>query len=121
MNIEKLRVPVDFTEDETVEAVAARLAERGLKLSPTFAGRIEAEPVDETYLQRRRREVKRAMGASLVCHPDYRISPRHSNNPDVYGPARQPYLNAIAKAAAADRARNKTYRAAQRIVAAIGA
>jgi hypothetical protein len=119
MGVQKIRVPVVFSEDETVVDVTARLAKRGLKLSSTFRGAIEAEPADESYLAARLREAKRRMGTGWVGHPGYATNPRHSNNPEIYKPARQEYLNTIAQRAAADRHLNPAYETAQRIVRAV--
>lgn len=75
----------------------------------------------ESYIDRRTREIKAEMGSKLVCHPAYKFTPRHSTNPDIYVAARQPYLDAIAAAAAADRERNPAYHTAQTIRQAFGA
>lgn len=75
----------------------------------------------ESYIERRLREIKAEMGSKLVCHPAYKFTPRHSTNPDIYVAARQPYLDAIAAAAAADCERNPAYHTAQTIRQAFGA
>lgn len=48
----------------------------------------------------------RALGVNHWQHPAYPRPARHSLNPEVWTAARKPYLEAIARAAAADRARN---------------
>lgn len=49
---------------------------------------------------------KEYLGTNWVGHPDYQRQPRHSNDPLIYGPARQPYLTKVIEAGAAARARN---------------
>lgn len=53
------------------------------------------------------------LGPRWVNHPDYAGDPRHSNNPEIYGPARQPYLLAVKIAAQHDRAANPAFIRAQ--------
>lgn len=42
---------------------------------------------------------KSYLGNRWIGHPEYQYSPRHSNFPHIYIPARQPYLRAVAEAA----------------------
>ena len=107
-------VAVMCRPDEQAEEVASRLAEKGLRISPHWNGHVEAEPVDEmTRLQettkQKIKECREANGAKLIGHPDYRFNPRHSNNPDLFVPARAKFLAAIRSAAAADRERNPAF------------
>jgi hypothetical protein len=59
------------------------------------------------------------LGVNWVCHPEYVPKARHSFNPDIYGPARQDFLNRIAYCARVDRERNPAFRRAEAIRAAI--
>jgi len=47
-----------------------------------------------------------AMGASWWQHPQYQHPPRHSNNPEIWKPAREPFLADIRRRAAVDRLAN---------------
>lgn len=58
-------------------------------------------------------QVKQSMGCGYVLHPNYKPTPRHSNDPAIYGPARAGFIAGIKRAAAADRARNPEYRRVQ--------
>lgn len=70
--------------------------------------------VASPYIERMLEKIKRECGAKLVCHPDYTPIPRHSNNPEIYVPARAEFLASIAAAAKRDRESNPAYiRAAQ--------
>lgn len=68
--------------------------------------RIESEPLE--IHDARIAAIKR-LGVKWLRHPAYRYDPRHSNDPQTYGPARAAFLACIAKTAAADRARNPAY------------
>lgn len=68
--------------------------------------RIESEPME--VHEARIAAIKR-LGVKWLRHPAYRYDPRHSNDPQTYGPARAAFLACIAKTAAADRARNPAY------------
>lgn len=48
----------------------------------------------------------KALGLNWQRHPKYTGPARHSTHTDVWTAARQPFLDAIAATAAADRARN---------------
>ena len=61
----------------------------------------------------------RRLGADWTLHPDYVFRPRHSNNPDIYVPARASFLAGIAGRAAADRARNPAWHTAERVRTAL--
>lgn len=54
-------------------------------------------------------DVKRRYGNRLIGHPGYAFNPRHSNNKDIYIPARANYLAAIATAAKRDREANPAF------------
>lgn len=62
---------------------------------------------------------QRRLGTGWVLHPAYTFTPRHSVNPDVWGPARADYLAEVAQRAAADRARNPAWHTAQRVLRAL--
>ena len=68
--------------------------------------RIESEPLE--IHDARMAAIKR-LGVKWLRHPAYRYDPRHSNDPQTYGPARAAFLACIAKTAAADRARNPSF------------
>jgi len=84
---------------------------RALRLLPSgqsvpMPRRIESEPLE---IHDARIAAIRRLGVRWLMHPLYSLNPRHSNNPEVYRPARAAFLACIAKAAAADRARNPAY------------
>lgn len=79
--------------------------------------RIECEPLE--IHEARCAAVKR-LGVKWVMHPAYVFDPRHSNDPEVYGPARAQFLAAISHAAASDRRRNPAFQQAERVRAVIG-
>ena len=79
--------------------------------------RIESEPME--VHEARIAAIKR-LGVKWLRHPAYRYDPRHSNDPEVYGPARAQFLAAIGYAAAADRRANKMFQKAEDVRAAIG-
>jgi hypothetical protein len=62
----------------------------------------------------------RRLGTSWRLHPAYVPNPRHSCDPNVYGPARAPYFAQIAAMAAASRALNPAWAAAERVRIALG-
>lgn len=66
-------------------------------------------------LEQRIEAAKAALGTNYVLHPDYRGNPRHSLNPDIYGPARAVYLATIASNSLADRQRNPMWHLANRM------
>ena len=68
--------------------------------------RIESEPME--VHEARLAAIKR-LGHRWLRHPAYVYDPRHSNDPQTYGPARAAFLACIAKTAAADRARNPAH------------
>jgi hypothetical protein len=59
------------------------------------------------------------LGVNWVGHPEYVPNARHSHNPDIYGPAREAFLNHIAYRARVDRERNPAFRRAEAIRAVI--
>ena len=63
--------------------------------------------------------VKR-LGRKWLRHPAYQFDQRHSNDSNVYQNARAGYLAQVARAAAADRAKNPAFIRAQAVRAAIG-
>lgn len=92
-----------------------------LKLARTQAQPIEVPRLDgETdYHYTARCASIEALGVNWSMHPEYPRPARHSLNPEVSGPARAPYLSAISRAAATDRARNPLTKMQQRINAAM--
>ena len=87
------------------------MASRTLRLMPSgqtvpMPRRIESEPLE--VHDKRVAAIKR-LGVKWLRHPAYRYDPRHSNDPQTYGPARAAFLACIAKTAAADRARNPAH------------
>ena len=68
--------------------------------------RIESEPLE---IHDARMAAIKHLGVRWVRHPSYVFNPRHSNDPQIYCPARDAFLACIAKTAAADRARNPAY------------
>lgn len=58
---------------------------------------------------------KAYLGDRWVSHPDYKYTPRHSNEVDSYVQARQPYLRAIAQQARRDRLLNPAFQRAEYI------
>ena len=84
---------------------------RTLRLLPSgesvpMPRRIESEPLE---IHDARIAAIRRLGVRWLMHPLYSLNPRHSNNPEVYRPARAEFLAGIAKAAAADRAHNRMH------------
>lgn len=65
--------------------------------------------VASPYIEKTLEKIKRECGAKLICHPDYVPTPRHSNNPEIYVPARAEFLASIAAAAQRDRENNPAY------------
>lgn len=84
--------------------------EKRITVRPTRR-KVVASPYIEIMLER----IKREHGAKLACHPDYVPIPRHSNNPEIYVPARAGFLASIAAAALRDRERNPAYIRAQQV------
>lgn len=87
------------------------MTSRTLRLLPSgqpvpMPRRIESEPLE---IHDARIAAIRRLGVRWVMHPAYTFNPRHSNNPEVYRPARAEFLAGIAKAAAADRAHNRMH------------
>lgn len=72
---------------------------------------------DAHYL--RRVVAIRALGVRWVRHPAYQFDARHSTNLDLWAAAREPYAE-VARAAAADRARNPAYLRADAVRAVLG-
>lgn len=71
-------------------------------------------PSTPESVKRRIQAVKETWGNKLICHPAYQYNPRHSHDRDIYGPARQPFLNGIAERARLDREKNPAYQRAMR-------
>lgn len=75
-------------------------------------------PSEPQHIHDARWEALKRLGTNAVCHPAYVFNPRHSNDPQVYMPAREPYLSAIARRAAEANARNPIWREQERVRAA---
>lgn len=75
----------------------------------------EPEPQVLRVVTDRVAEAKRYLGKNWIGHPDYTFNPRHSNNPEIYIPARAPYMLAISIAARADRENNPAFMRQQAI------
>lgn len=71
--------------------------------------------VAQRGLDAKREEAKAWLGKRWISHPDYRFDPRHSNNPDIFNAARQPFLANVRLAASADRNRNPAFLRAEQI------
>ncbi len=71
-------------------------------------------------LEAKRRALVSVMTGRLMGTQGYVFTARHSNNPEIYAPARRGFLADIAARAAADRERNPLYRKMQRLSAAVG-
>lgn len=72
------------------------------------------------YIEQQLAKIKSEYGAKLICHPDYVPNPRHSNNPEIYVPARAAFVASIAAAAQRDRERNPAYILANKIRNIVG-
>lgn len=57
-------------------------------------------------LANKRLAAKVYLGRNWVFHPNYQPTPRHSNDPNIYVPARQQYCRDVSAAAAAAREAN---------------
>lgn len=85
-----------------------------VQASPT----IHADDMPKSIAQRnafRVEQIKAEFGSKIINHPEYKFNPRHSNNPEIYIPARQDYLNGIAFLAQVEREKNPAWRRAQAI------
>ena len=71
-------------------------------------------PAERESIHEQRIDCVRRMGRQWIKHPCYVPSPRHSNDPVLYEPARAEYLAEIAARARADRARNTEYQRTER-------
>lgn len=80
--------------------------------------RIASEP--EAIHQARVAAVRR-LGTNWTLHPAYQFQARHSNSPEVYGPARAAHLAEVQRLAQAARERNPAWRRAQAVHAAVTA
>lgn len=113
-------IAVMYQPEEQLDQVVDRLAAEGLRITPHWTGKVEAIHKDEIEhlrdgLKAKVAEVKRSEGAKLIGHPGYRFNPRHSNNPDIYIPARQGFIDKILAAAKRDREKNPAFQRAESI------
>lgn len=83
-------------------------------VEPPTSGDDAPQPSTPESVKRRIQAVKEAWGSKLICHPAYQYNPRHSHDRDIYGPARQPFLDGIAERARRDRENNPAYQRAMR-------
>ncbi len=60
------------------------------------------------------------LGANWWRHPDYEAPARHSTNPEIWRPAREPYLADIRRRAAIDRMANPLAKIQQDVRDALG-
>lgn len=70
-------------------------------------------------LDAKRQSAKDYLGAKWVCHPGYRYSTRHSNDPTVFVQARQQYLHEVSLAARLDREINSAFIRAENLRTAL--
>jgi hypothetical protein len=122
------RFPVLYGADETVQEVADRLHQQGLQISGRFSGQIVAIQVQERAVIRwgnarptmaeRLAAALQYLGTNRLGSIGYKFNPRHSNNPDIYMPARTAYIAEIEAAAARDRSSNPAFIRAQAVAAA---
>lgn len=127
MKANAMRFPVIYGETDTLEKISAHLKQSGLRLSSRYTGYPSAVPIsrkgtdsmtalsESDYLIQKRREAIAEMGANWVNHPDYKANPRHSNNPEIYIPARREYLAYIKALARIDREKNPMFQMVQAI------
>lgn len=69
-------------------------------------------------LDAKRNAAKEIIGERWVNHPAYIFTPRHSNTPAVYGPAREAFIAQVKDLARADREANPAFIRAETIRAA---
>lgn len=121
------RFPVLYGADETVQEVADRLSSQGLQLDGRWTGQINAVQVSDRPFVWERKSPTMAeklvaailyLGDNRLGSIGYRFNPRHSNNTDIYMPARLAYLSDIAANAARDRRLNPAFIRAQAVAAA---
>ena len=70
-------------------------------------------------LDAKRQAAKDYLGARYTQHPDYAFDPRHSRDPAIFGPARQPYLTLVIEAATKARLANPAFTRAKRLIQAL--
>jgi len=97
-----------------MKATSFRLIDAAKKL--IMPERCEAEA---QHIHEKRCVAVKHLGTNWLLHRDYVFNPRHSNNPDLYHGARQPYLDGIARRGAADREKNEAFQRAQLVRAAL--
>ena len=54
-------------------------------------------------LEQKRQAAIQYLGSNWVLHQDYSPNPRHSNDPEIYEPARRSFLRGIGERASVDR------------------
>lgn len=123
MKANAMRFPVISGENATFANVCDQLKQSGLRVSNRYTGHITAVPITGTlkalsesdYLIQKRSETIAEMGVNWVNHPDYKPNPRHSNNPEIYIPARREFLAYIKALAQIDREKNPMFQMVQAI------
>lgn len=77
---------------------------------------ILADSIAGDRLKQKVARVKQEMGGRLINHPDYCYTPRHSNNPEIYGPLLAERSAEISRLAQESRDKNPAYLRSQRLV-----
>lgn len=81
-------------------------------------GHVDTSGLANAYvstLDAKRDAAKAYLGANWIGHRGYQFNPRHSNNPDIYAPARKDYLKQVGHLAFVDRQRNPAFLRANQI------
>lgn len=109
---------------ETVKHAVARLARIGLRISPVYTGDLTLVRIDEnSEIARANKEklerAKALLGERWVLHPKYKATARHSNVPEIYGPARAAFVANVKERAQLDRESNPMYRRAESVRTAL--
>lgn len=76
--------------------------------------------VEAQHIHDARCKSVKLLGKNWQLHPDYVFNPRHSNNEGIYIEARQPYIELVAKLAAADSEKRPAFIRAQAVRNALG-
>ncbi len=122
--MQAVQKPVQLDPNETVKSAVARLARVGLRISPVYTGDLTLIPLEkDSELARanaaKLARAKAALGDRWVLHPDYKATPRHSNVPEIYGPARAALIDDIKARAQRDREANPMYQRAEGVRTAL--
>lgn len=98
-----------------MRATAFRLVEAAQAIPLPTRIASEAQHVHEARIA----FIKR-MGTNWVHHPAYVFNPRHSRDPNIYGPARAAYVEKVAQLGKQARMRNPAFIRADEISRVIG-